>query len=94
MVTHCKGEVVCSKYSVLRLTGTNMNVQFNMQIEDAVEFPVPSFPVFHKRDTNMNTETKIFSQIKQQAAVLVRNVPGLLLLSVYHICRIYMCVCT
>lgn len=47
------------------------------QIEDAVSFPVPAFSGFHKGHTNkMNTQTKFFSHIKQQA-VLVRNVPGL-----------------
>lgn len=77
LVTHCKGKVMCSKYSVLRLPGTNMNMQFNRQIEDAVSFPVPAFSGFHKGHTNkMNTQTKFFSHIKQQA-ILVRNVPGL-----------------
>lgn len=71
------------KVQHLGLTGTNTNMQFNGQIEDAVALPVPSFPVFHKRNVNMNTETKIFSQTKQQAAVLVRNVAGLLLLFIY-----------
>lgn len=50
-------------------------MQFHRQIEDAVAFPDPPFSVFHKGDTNTNTETKFFSHIKQQAAVLDRNGP-------------------
>lgn len=61
MVTDCEGRVVCSKYSVLRLAGTNMNVQFHRHIEDAVAFPHRSFSVFHKGDTNRNTETKFLA---------------------------------
>lgn len=93
LVTHCEGEVVCSKYSVLRLPGTNMNVQFNRQIKDAVAFPVPAFSGFHKGHTNMNKQTTLFSHIKQEAAVLVRNVPGLYFYYLSTIFAEYIYVC-
>lgn len=85
---------MCSKYSVLRLPGTNMNMQFTRQIEDAVAFPVPAFSGFHKGHTNMNKQTKFFSHIKQQAAVLVPGTYKAYVFTIFllYLQNIFMCV--